>query len=136
MTGQEVVKAENLVIDQALDEVERAPACENSPEKSLARPGPRLPASRPEQESDARNGEDPDRQVKETVLRVLALEVLDGRGLAGGRRADHVVPAEDLVEDNAVEEAAKAKAENYSGAKERGISCLFAHVCPRPGPGA
>ena len=112
MARQNVVNAENLVVDDALHEVERAPTHQHRSGKSLAGPTLRLLMRGTEQQNDARNRENPDGEVKETVLSVLDLHVFDRCGLTSGRRADHVMPAENLVEDNAVEEAAKAEAED------------------------
>ena len=120
MAGQDVVHAENLVVDQALDEIERTPAGENGPQEIFAGPRLRLLAGGPKQQNDPTDGEHPNNEMKETVLRDLAFEVVDRIRLARLGRANHVVPAEDLVEDDAVEETAETEPEDEAGAKERG----------------
>ena len=45
--------------------------------------------------------------MEKAVLGILLLQVLDSRRLAGGGGADEVMPAEDLMQDDAVEETAQ-----------------------------
>jgi hypothetical protein len=57
--------------------------------------------------------------MEESILRVLSFQVIDRRRLAGRRRANHVMPAEDLMEDDPVKKTTEPKTEDYSGAGER-----------------
>ncbi len=118
MTRQNVVNAKKLVIDEALHKIKHTPAREYRSRKGLAGPMLRLMIRGSKQQDDADDGENPHGKVKESVLRVLALHVLDRRCLTSSRRTDHVMPAENLMEDDAIKEAAQAKAENGARANE------------------
>lgn len=50
--------------------------------------------------------------MEEPVLRVLQLQLLDGRGLAMRRHTDEMMPAENLMENDAVRKAAEPEAED------------------------
>ena len=54
----------------------------------------------------------------DTVLHLLALKLPDGHGLAVQRVTDQVMPAENLVQHDAVGQAAEADAEHEPGADE------------------
>lgn len=72
-----------------------------------------------EEKNDSRDGENPNREMEVSVLRVLPFEVFDGGWLAGSRGADHMMPAENLMKDNPVEKASQAQAEDQAGAAKR-----------------
>ena len=113
MPRANVMQAEDLMVDQALDEVEQAPAGEHRrPECATI---PRLPlTARTKQQHDTDERHDPDEGVEVAVLDILLLKVLDRRGLAGRGLADQVVPTQDLVKDDPVDESAEADAKRES----------------------
>lgn len=117
MAGQDVVQAKHLMVNDPLHEVERAPAYEQHSGKSLTGPTLRLMMCGPKKQNDAHDREHPDGQMKKNVLSVLKFQVFDRCGLTSGRRADQVMPAENLMEDNAVKEATQAGAEDDARTK-------------------
>ena len=104
MAGKNMMDAEQLMIDQGLDEVEAAPACKHRAHQRS--PGPRLPgeARGTKQHRDADYRQDPSGEMEKAILRVLTFQCFDRLDLAGIGRADQMMPAEDLVEHDAVDE--------------------------------
>jgi hypothetical protein len=66
-------------------------------------------AVRSEQDEDAEDRDEPRRGVKQTVTERIEAEALDRHGRRW--RADHVMPLENLVQDDAVEEPTQADAQ-------------------------
>lgn len=116
--GQHVVDAENLVVDQAFHEVEDAPAAEHRPEERAGRAGSIRQSGGTEKPVAAEDGQDQHSEVKIAVLAGLHPGLLQGERLAVGGHADEVMPLEDLVQHDAVKEAADAQAQDATGNEE------------------
>ena len=100
---------EQVVVDDALDEVERSPAGEQQPEqRGRASGAPSLPR-RHSSPTPARR--DPGASVEEAVGERVGLQPGDGRRRGGRRCRQQVVPLQDLVQHDAVDEAAEPDAE-------------------------
>ena len=111
VAGQDVMEAEQLMIDQAFEKIEETPAAEHRPAQSFAGHWCRRRAAGAKKKPEANDRERPDGEVEKSVLGDLPLESRDRIRRARFGGADQVVPAENLVEHNAVEEAAQAEAE-------------------------
>src|SRR5687768_620193 len=108
--------AEQVVIDGAFDQVEQAPTDQEEPDEGPDRPERGRSPTRPPEEGQPGGGEDVGDCVEEPVG-----EGLDLRAPNRGRRpaigaAQQAVPLEDLVEDDAVEEAAESHAQQQRSA--------------------
>ncbi len=116
-TGPDVVDPEQLVIDRSLGEVESAPADQHEADQRADAVGD-PPAGSPQEHEPDRH-EQPGRGVEEAVREGVRLEPGDGGlGIALGAR-EHVVPLQDLVQHDAVHEAAEAYAQEDPGCRER-----------------
>jgi hypothetical protein len=107
------MEAEELVVDQPLDEIEGAPSGEQQP--GVCPPGRRKLAALPCSQHQARRDgdEDPGRQVEEAVDEGVGLEPRHRvHRLAPGIPGEHVVPLEDLMEHDAVDEPAEAESQD------------------------
>src|SRR5829696_4439265 len=103
-TFADVMQAENLMVNETLDEVERAPADEHPSEKRLAADRP-PPVRRPSPEKqDAGGDRHPRDGMEEPIGERVVLQAPDGGRRVFPFAAQQVVPLEDLMEDNAVHE--------------------------------
>jgi hypothetical protein len=105
-----VVDAEQVVVDDALDQVEPAPPGEEEPAEATPPADPSGAGQEPDPEDDEQPGDDVEQPVPERVLLERPDRGVGERGVAvlGG---EQVVPLQDLVQDDAVEEAAETDAE-------------------------
>lgn len=71
MAGEDVVDAENLMVNEALDKIKKAPAGEHGANQSPAPRGGITLAGGAEQHRRACQSYEPESQVKEAILRVL-----------------------------------------------------------------
>jgi hypothetical protein len=114
------VNPKQLVVDQALHQVEDAPAGEEQPEVHPPRRRQVAAPPGPEQKDRGGRDEDPRRQVEQPVDEGVRLEPRDGiHPLAAVVTREHVVPLEDLVEDDAVDEAPEPEPQ-HKGGRRRG----------------
>ena len=114
MSRQYVMNSKNLMIDQSFDEIEHAPAAERSSDQCLSTPFSLRLLSGAEEHPDADHRKDPSRKMEKSVLGILSLQRRHGLGLTGFRGADQVMPAQDLVQHDSVEETTEAKAQHNS----------------------
>jgi len=108
------------VVDQALHQVEDAPAGEE--EAEVHPPGRCEVAALPgaHQQNRGHGDEHPRDEVKETVYERVGLEPSHGvHRLAAAVAREHVVPLQDLVERDPVDEAAEPKAQDKGGCARR-----------------
>jgi hypothetical protein len=124
-----VVQAEQVVVDDALDEVEEAEAHQHRARQQLPRPA-HMGAVRPSPQHDqAEQDEDVGSGMKEPVPERVDLQVRHAVGRIT-RAGEHVVPLEHLMQHDAVEEAAEAKAEQDSG-RDRELPVLASRIAHR-----
>jgi hypothetical protein len=99
--------AEDLVVDQALDEVEAAPAGEHQSDVGTVGRGDLTVMPGTEHQPRADGHADPRRDVKEAVRERVRFEPGDRRHrmVAGAR--EQVMPLQELVQDDPVEESAQ-----------------------------
>jgi hypothetical protein len=110
-----VMERENVVVDNALDEVEEAPT-KNRPAKEGATANRPSPLARPSpEEPDTDRHSYPRGGVEEAVREHVVLESSEGRGRVVTFAREEVVPLEDLVENDAVDEPPEADANEDSG---------------------
>lgn len=107
----DVVEREDVVVDGALDEVEGPPTHQQETRQRLAGPRYVRITARMPREPEAGGVGDVGHGVEEAVLEGVGLEAGDGGGRMAALAGEQVVPLEDLVEDDAVEEAANGDAE-------------------------
>jgi hypothetical protein len=125
-----MVQAENLMVDETLDEVEEAPADEHPSEKRLtADCPPPVRRSSPE-EADADGDRYPRGGMEESIGERVVLQAPDRRLRVSSFAAQQVVPLEDLVEDDAVHEPPETDPDQDSW-RSRTTSGLFLHKAPR-----
>ena len=116
----------------AFDQVEGAPAGEQHPEVRPPRRGePALPSTPSVVSVIADGDEDPRGEVEEAVHECVLLQSGDGVGRVLARAGEHVVPLEDLVKHDAVDEPAEADPQ-----QERGGSWRALRGMDEPGQGA
>jgi dipeptidyl aminopeptidase/acylaminoacyl peptidase len=131
-TRADVMKVQDLMVDQALDGVEETPADEHAADE---RRGPALLVPRPvrrHQDEHAGDRDDPRRRVEDAVAQCVQLQVL--QRVRWRRSADHVVPLEDLMEDDAVEESTQSDSEEDGGDDEPRPAWLAVDVHRRSSP--
>ena len=127
-----MVRAEQLVVHHPLNEVEDAPSEQESAGQQLAGPGEVPPMGRAPQDEQPDNDEDIGAAVEQPVPKGVELQVAESVNWIP--TAQHMVPLEHLVQDDAIEEAAKAKAEqDTSRFWEAGGVCLVCHFRGSPG---
>jgi hypothetical protein len=110
-----VVHAQQLVVDETLDQVEETPSGQHQAE--VEAPARREAALAPlhQREHRGRHHEQPGRDVEEPVGQRVHLEPGQGRHRVPRRVTDHVVPLQDLVQHDAVHEAAQAEPVEHAG---------------------
>ena len=117
-----VVDAEDLVVDQPLNDVEDAPSHEQKPRLEAEIRGrlPLLPGTQHQQHSQS--DQDPGAEMKEAISQGVCFETRNRvyRVIAGV--ANHVMPLEQLVSDDAVDKPTQAQAEQQTGCTCRGTS--------------
>ena len=111
--------AENLVINESLDQIKAPPTGDDRTKKRATRPADRAVLASVEEQHDSRDREEPHRQMEVAVLDVLPLEMLDGLRLAMLRHADQMMPLKNLVQNDAIGEAPKPQPKDKTGAKKR-----------------
>jgi hypothetical protein len=100
-TGSNVMQVQQLMVDQAFDGVEQTPAHQHATDE---RPCPAFLVAgtvRRHQSEDTGDRHDPRRHVEDPVTERVELQIREGIG--GRPSADHVVPLQDLMQDDAVE---------------------------------
>jgi hypothetical protein len=108
-----MVDAEEVMIDEALDEVEQPRTDEQrADERSPPHESPELPAGAP-QEDEPEHGHDPGGAVKEAVGEGIQLDVVPDRLVLD--RGEHVMPLEHLVQQDAVGEPTQGKPQDDAG---------------------
>ena len=114
----DVVNSENLMIDDAFDNVEASPA--NQEQGSQARKRSAVPflTRRWVNHVEPDNGGRPGESVKQPVGQRVCLESGDRRHRVFAGRRQHVMPLEDLVQDDSVNESSQADAEQQSADRE------------------
>ena len=107
-----MVDAEQLVVDQTLDEVEDAPPRQHHPDVSP--PGRRqlLSPPRPHGQQHGYGHKEPRREVEEPVGERVRLEAGDRVAWMIPGVREQVVPLQDLVEQDAVDEPPEAEAQD------------------------
>lgn len=107
-----MVQPEQLVIDQAFSKDKSSPPNENCAGKSLTNPQRCPLAHNPVQKKHATDGEQQRPQKKKTILGVLPLELGHRIRLASLGAANHMMPAQNLMKEDAVEKSAQAQAKD------------------------
>jgi hypothetical protein len=108
--------SKQLVVDHALHKVEDTPAGEQQTEVPPPRRCQFAPLPGANQEDGGRRDEDPRRHMEEAVDQRVGLQPGDGvHRLAAVVPGEHVVPLQDLVEDDTVDETAKSEAQDEGG---------------------
>jgi hypothetical protein len=110
----DVVDPEKVVVDDAFDQVEDAEAHEDAPHQELTQPAEMGPTGRPPQDDQAEHDEHVRGRVEQPVPERVDLEVSTLVGGKPGAR-QHVMPLQDLVQDDAVEQAAQAQSKEDAG---------------------
>src|SRR5215207_11662967 len=133
-----VVNPKDVMVDQTLNEVEEAPADEQPTHECTTtdRPAPIGCASPEDPEADQHCA--PCRGVEQAIPKHVGLQAGDSRFRVAAFAAEHVVPLEDLVEDDPVYEAAEADADQDSGGagardRLRGADRWVRSLCGRQG---
>ncbi len=116
-TGVDVMEAEDLVVDDPLDEVEEPPAEQQRAAERTARPRNVRTTRGAPQHRHSGGHEDPCGGVKKPVPHHVDLHryEVDGHDPGG----QHVVPLQDLVEDDAVDESAEPDTQEHAGGQHR-----------------
>ena len=110
----DVVNAEQVMVDHALNHIENAEADQHRPGEEFPGPPEMRPMRGTPERDQSEHDEDVGRGVEEPVEEGVDLQVLDAvRWIAGAR--DHVMPLEHLVQHDAVEEPPEAQAEEDAG---------------------
>lgn len=113
-----MVKTQNVVIDDAFDEIEGAPADQETAEVSAPGRGEFTPLPGSRGSDRTRQDCDPSGHVKEPVREGVVLQTTDGASRTTPFVREQVVPLEDLVKEDAVDESAEADA-HEEGREER-----------------
>jgi hypothetical protein len=103
-----VMDSEELMIDQTLDEIEESPATEHRAEQHATGPHRIGATSGAEEQTDADGSHGPGYRMEEAVPDHVVLHRNERRGRDAAR--EHVVPLQDLVEEDSIEKAAEADA--------------------------
>ena len=110
----DVVKAEEVMVNDAFDEVEDAPAREHPAEERASRvDGP--VSQRVPEHPQADDGEKPGGGVEEAVRAHVGFHAFQSGCGPAVRAGEHVVPLNDLVENDAVHESSEADSEQDAG---------------------
>jgi len=112
MAGQHVMDAEQLVVADSFHQVEQTPPDKHRTDEHPTRPGSNRLPCRAEEHGCSNQRNEPNGEMKESVLCVLPLQMRNGGRLAMLRNADQVMPAEDLMQHDAIGETAKAESKN------------------------
>src|SRR3954467_11770329 len=108
------MKAEKLMVDGALTHIEQTEAYQESAEEQLARPAEMGAPCGPPEKSQPNGDEHVGERLKEPVPERVDLQVLEAVGRIAGSR-DHMVPLQQLMQDDPVEKAAETEAEEDAG---------------------
>ncbi len=111
----EVVKPENTMVHDTLDDVQEAPTNEKPADEGPAagRPAPVVGAT-PEEVDSCRDRQ-PRAGMEQPVGKRVVLEAADRRLLEASLTGQHVVPLKDLMEHDPVDETAEADPETDPG---------------------
>ena len=104
-----VVDTEQLVVDQAFDDVEDSPAGEHHPDVGAPWWRQLSPLPRSNGQTQRRHDDDPGRKVKEPVRQGVRLESLHRIAGVGIGAGEYVVPLKDLVEDDPIDKASETE---------------------------
>src|SRR5688500_377203 len=108
------MKAEQLMVNDAFDEVEDAPAREHPAEEHSSR-GVGPVSQRAPEHPQADGGEEPGGDVEEAVRTHVGFHAFQSGCGPAVRAGKHVVPLSDLVENDAVQESSEAESEQDAG---------------------
>ena len=123
----DVMDLQDLVVDGAFDQIEEAPAEEDGAEAAPCPRATRRALDRAPQQNDADGHRGPGEGVEEAVPDHVDL-LVDER-VAEHAVGEHVVQLQDLVKQDAVDEAAHADADDRAGATARGrVVCFGDHA--------
>jgi len=109
----DVVELKELMIDDALDHIERSETHQDRSGQQFTRPPQMRPVRRPPQQQKARDDENIGAGVKNAVPQRVELQRREIHGRV--EMAHHVMPLQDLVKHDPVEKAAQSKAEQDTG---------------------
>jgi len=112
-----MMNLQNVMIYHALDDVEAARADKERADKSRGRENNGGRSARAEQLRDARDKYAVHAQMEKAVRAVFALKVGDGLRLARPLVANHMMPLQNLVKNNAVKKRRKDNAEQYTSSE-------------------
>jgi hypothetical protein len=115
----DVVDAEELVIDYALSDVEHAPSGEQHPEVPTPRWGQLAPLPCTDGEQHRGRDKSPRREVEEPVRERVRFQSRHSCHGVVPSVGQHVVPLEDLVEDDAIPETTESEAHDERGGSRR-----------------
>lgn len=125
MALQDMVDVQDVMINDALDEIEKAPAEEISPDEDFAAPGDIATCASTPQQCKTRQDHDEAKRVEQPIPVHVNLHVRDaGLGKLG---REHVVYLKQLMEQDAVEKASETDAEEDACGDERFMLQLGVH---------
>lgn len=117
--GADVMDAKKVVIDDSFDDVEQPPPLRREAQELPTRPSDSIVMD------PAPEGDRSDRQqyhcynVKQPVGDHVEFQAPDGRHRAAGLVRKHVVPAENLVEDHAIDKSSEADTKQDARSRDR-----------------
>jgi hypothetical protein len=114
----DVVQLQQVVIDDPFDDVEESPTEQEQTDKGPGRPRCRRAAERRPNEEESGDGEDPGRRVKQTIAQCVRLKSRDGRRRVVIDMANHVMPLQNLVQDDPIEESPEPEAKKDTPGSE------------------
>lgn len=109
----DVVEAENLMIDNAFDQVECSEADEHCRDEVGRRPAEMAEATGPPKDEETGEHEDVGTRMEDAVPEGVQFKVLDRCDRVPG--TEHMMPLQKLVKNNAVEEASESEAQEQAG---------------------
>jgi hypothetical protein len=102
--------AQQVMINKSFNQVERTEANQHRAGQKLARPAKVPPPRGAPQDDQAQNDKDIRAGVKDAVQQCIEFEIFNAVGRIARARY-HVMPLQDLVQHDPIEESAEAKAE-------------------------
>ncbi len=110
-----VVDPQQLVVEEALDDVKESPPKQKEPDDRTPRGRGASAAPVPHGGGHARDHEQPRAGVEHAVGNGVQLQTIDRVDGVAGYIADQVMPLEDLMQDDAIDETPQAQADQESG---------------------
>lgn len=107
------METNELVVDKAFDHVECTEANQHRADKEFVRPVEVASVRVPPKDEQAGHDEKVGAAVKDTIPEGIEFKVFDG--VDGIPTAEHVVPLQNLVQNDSVEKTAKAQTKQNSG---------------------